>query len=64
VRRAGYAAVIGVSLGLAIAWFAGSLPEPLGVAVVIGVALGILWWALRQLAWARRMLREMRDHDG
>jgi hypothetical protein len=61
-----YAAVLGVSLGVAVAWLAGSLWGPLGTVLVVGLCAAIIWWAWRQFRWARQMgreLREMRDQE-
>ena len=60
-RRLVYAAVIGIALGLSISWFADALPGPLGLVVILGLCAAIIWWALRQWVWARRMLRELRE---
>jgi hypothetical protein len=60
-RRLVYAAVIGIALGLSIGWFADGLPRPLGLVLIFGLLAAVMWWALRQLAWARRMGRELRQ---
>jgi hypothetical protein len=62
-RRLVYAAVIGISLGLSIAWLADGLPRPLGTVLIFGLCAAIMWWAMRQFVWARRMLRELRRED-
>jgi hypothetical protein len=61
MARALVAAIWGLALGLSIGWLAGALPKPLGTLLILTLCGAAIWWALRQLRWARRMAQQIRD---
>jgi hypothetical protein len=53
----------GVALGVALSFFLSSLPWWLGTVFLVAGASALSWWATKQLLWARRTLRELKDLD-
>jgi hypothetical protein len=62
-RRVACVFVVAIGWGLAISWLASTLPKPWGKVLLFVVLAVILCWAIRQLRWARRTLRELRGED-
>lgn len=50
-------------IGLSVGYLLSFLPTLLVIFVILSVTTGVLVWCARELRWARRMLRELREHD-